>query len=127
MAVSGEHRQRSGSASLLLSGDSPEPMLVIDSETLQVLELNQATLQRYGYGHELVGKLLTSVVAADDCNRVRESVAGGQTAAPGFCEVRLVLNDGQVAETDLYMHHIRYAGKRAAIILPQASAHRKHL
>jgi two-component system, cell cycle sensor histidine kinase and response regulator CckA len=127
MAVSGEHRQRSGSVSILLSDESPEPMLVIDSETLQILELNRATLQQYGYGRELVGQCLTSVVAADDCNRVRESVASGQTAAPGFCEVGLVLNDGQVVETDLYLHYIRYAGKRAAIILPQASAHRKHL
>src|SRR5579864_4553539 len=128
MTTGGPQRQRSGRAPQLLRDDSPEPMLVIDAESLRFLEVNLASIARYGHSRaEFVGMRLADIVAAEDRDRVLASIREVPFDPAALQGVHYILKDGQTAEVDMLVQQIQFGRKKALLVTPQDCAHRKQL
>lgn len=115
-------------AALLVLDSAAEAMLVIDAETLAILEANPAAAEKYGYSSDaLRGMRLTSLIAPEDQGHFEELLRREQKAAPDFFDIRHVLQNGKSIEVDMLMHHIWYGGKKAVLVVPQDATRRRHL
>jgi two-component system cell cycle sensor histidine kinase/response regulator CckA len=111
-----------------LFDESAEPLLVVDRETLEFLEVNAAALQQYGYSLEEIEHMrLTDLVPPEERSRLAGLIELGRIDPAGFYEARLVSKDGRVAETDLLVYGMRYASKKAVLVAPQDPMRRKQL
>jgi len=115
-------------ATQLLFDENPEPMLVVDADTLEFLEVNRAAIQKYGYNYdEFLRMRLTDLVAAEDGDKVKEYIRGERAEGSGVCDARHVLKSGKAVDVDMLVHHVRYARKKAALLVPQDCTRRKQL
>jgi len=115
-------------ATQLLFDETPEPMLVVDADTLEFLEVNRAAIQKYGYDYdEFLRMRLTDLVAAEDRDKVKEYIGGERAEGSGVCDARHVMKSGKAVDVDMLVHHVRYARKKAALLVPQDCTHRKQL
>jgi len=120
--------EQSRTSTQLLFDESPEPMLVVNAGTLEFLEVNRAAIQKYGYNRDEFLKLrLTDLVPAEDRDKVKESIQGERSEGSGVCDVRHLMKSGKTVEVDMLVHQIRYARKKAALVIPQDCTHRKQL
>ena len=121
-------RQSASSEAHVLLEDSPEPMLVVDAETLSFLEVNQAAIDKYGYSRrEFLDRHLTDIVPLDDRRHVTDAIRKGRIDGPAFVEIRHTLGNGQTVEVDMLLHRIRYGDRQAVLIVPQDGTRRKQL
>jgi two-component system cell cycle sensor histidine kinase/response regulator CckA len=112
----------------LLPGDVTRPMLIADAETLRILEANPAAALKYGYSlPELLRMRLSQLVAPEDRARFDEVVQTGRFGLPDFCDIHHVLKNGKTVEVDMVVHWIEYAGKKAALVMPQDGTRRRQL
>jgi PAS domain S-box-containing protein len=112
----------------LLSGDIERPMLIVDAETLAILEANPAATLKYGYNlGEFQGMRLSHLIAPEDRTGFDELVQSGRFGLADFCDIHHVLKDGKSIAVDMAVHWIEYAGKSAALIVPQDSTGRRKL
>jgi hypothetical protein len=128
MAAKKAPRKEKRPPTQLLFDENPEPMLVVDAETLQILEVNQAAVHKYGYSHEeFLGIRLSDLAPADERGRVRDYVSKDRSEPAGLCDIRHVLKNGQAVEVDLLVHRIRYDRRMAALVIPQDCTRRRQL
>ena len=112
----------------LLSADTREPMLVIDAETLEILEANPAAAEKYGCsGDELRAMRLTNLIAPEDRTHFEETLRRDERAAPDFFDIRHVLKNGKSIDVDMLMHRIHYGGRKAMLVAAQDATRRHHL
>ncbi|HTT65359.1 MAG TPA: ATP-binding protein [Bryobacteraceae bacterium] len=124
--AAGRRRSRAAGAPLL-PDESPEPLMVIDAETLEILEVNQATVNQYGYSREEFRSMrLTDLVLPENRRHLAEAFRSGHQDPSRLCEHHLLKN-GQSIEVEMMAHRIRYAGRKAALIVPRDCARRKQL
>jgi two-component system, cell cycle sensor histidine kinase and response regulator CckA len=126
----GPKRQHAASAGLgrLLADDTSEAMLMIDGETLAILDANRAAAEKYGYsGEELRRMRLTSLISPEDRTHFDETLRRDERAAPDFFDIRHVLKNGKSIEVDMLMHRVQYGGKKAMLVVPQDATRRHHL
>ena len=127
----GTHSKRSASFDSdprILSDAAPEPMFVVDEAAFTILESNSAAVQKYGYSREeLQGMGLRNLIAVDDRDHFDELLRREAGAAPDFFDIRHVLRNGKTVDVDMLMHRIRYAGRRALLVVPQDATRRRHL
>jgi PAS domain S-box-containing protein len=121
-------KRRSAAVAPLLSNDIVEPMLVIDVETLRILEANSAASQKYGYAPDEFRRMrLFRLIAPEDRARFNELLQHERRSAPDFFDIRHVLKNGKIVEVDMLVHRITYAGRKAALVVPQDATRRRHL
>jgi two-component system, cell cycle sensor histidine kinase and response regulator CckA len=124
----GRKRQTDPGDAPVLLEDSPEPMLVVDAETLAFLEVNQAAIDKYGYSRDEFRNLrLTDIVPLEDRGHVTSAIQKDRLDGPGFVEIRHILANRQTVEVDMLLHRIRYGDRQAALIVPQDGTRRKQL
>jgi two-component system, cell cycle sensor histidine kinase and response regulator CckA len=112
----------------LLPGDVTRAMLIVDAETLDILEVNPAATLKYGYSlEELLRMRLRDLIATDDHARFDELIQTGRFGLPDFCDIHHVLKNGKSVEVDMVVHWIEYAGKKAALVVPQDGTRRRQL
>ena len=112
----------------LVSEDTTQPMLLVDSETLQILQANRAAIQKYGYSDdELRGMQLRALIVPEDSAHFEELLSRERATAPDFFDIRHVLKSGKSIEVDMLMHRIQYAGRPAILVVPQDATRRRHL
>ena len=112
----------------LLSDDTSEAMLVIDGETLSILEANSAAAEKYGYsGEELRRMQLTSLISPEDRSHFGDTLRRDERAAPDFFDIRHILKSGKSIEVDMLMHRIQYGEKKAMLVVPQDATRRHRL
>ena len=112
----------------LLADDNSEPMLVVDRETLAILEANPAAAEKYGYsGEELRRMRLTSLISPEDRTHFDQTLRRDERAAPDFFDIRHVLKNGKSIEVDMLMHRIQYRGRKGLLVVPQDATRRHHL
>src|SRR5258708_24306381 len=108
--------------------DSPEPMLVVDAETLAFLEVNQAAIDKYGYSRdEFREKRLTDIVPREDREHVTDAIRKDRVDSPGFVEIRHTLANGQTVAVDMLLHRIPYRDLQAALVVPQHGTRLRHV
>jgi two-component system cell cycle sensor histidine kinase/response regulator CckA len=112
----------------LLSDDIAKPMLIVDAETLAILEANSAATVKYGYSLEEFGQMrLGQLISREDRVRFDEVVQTGRLGLPDFCDIHHVVKNGKTIEVDMMVHGIEYSGKKAALVVPQDGSRRKQL
>ena len=120
MEAGGKRRRENEPEIQLRFEENPQPMLVVDPQTLEFLRVNAAAVATYGYSHEEFRSMrLTNLIPPEDQSRVKELMQSGLLELPGFCQTRYVLKNGRSAEIDMRVYGIRYAGQDAALVLPQ--------
>ena len=108
-----ELEDRSG----LLFEANPEPMWIFDVETLSFLDVNDATVRRYGYSRdELLGMNIM------DLHAEAESVpllgpAGPGAERPGVARARHRRRDGSILDVELSSHELVFRGMNARLVL----------
>jgi two-component system cell cycle sensor histidine kinase/response regulator CckA len=112
----------------LLFENNPEPMWVLDVETLAFLAVNNAAVQRYGYSREEFGRMtLKDIRPADEIPtlqaEVRSSAGGHHTEGPW----RHRKKDGTIITVELVGHPLDFGGRKARLVLASDITERKRL
>ena len=113
-------RTASESTFRLLFANNPLPMWVYDSETLKLLEVNEAARDHYGYSRE---EFLQQSIRDIQLSEQPESPPGGaSTAGTGLqsskeCSHRL--KDGRVISVDIVSHTLEWNGRQAVVAVAQ--------
>jgi PAS domain S-box-containing protein len=92
---------------------NPYPMYVFDSETLALLEVNDAAANYYGYSRpELLTLDVTRLFLAEDVAAMAENVAAAGTVERQG-PLRQVKHDGTVVAVNITSHLLTFDGRRA--------------
>jgi PAS domain S-box-containing protein len=98
---------------------NPEPMWVYDTRTLQILEVNEAALQRYGYTHyEFLGLTIKDLRPAEDVPKFLElthELPNSDRTGPW----RHRLKSGAVIQVLITSHAIEFRGRDARIVMAE--------
>ncbi len=128
MGTARKRKAGSRPAIQLLPGEIAKPMLIVDAETLEILEGNPAATLKYGYSLEEFRRMrLGDLIAPDDRARFEELIQTGRFGLADFCDIHHVLKTGKSIEVDMAVHWIEYAGKKAALVVPQDGTRRQQL
>jgi diguanylate cyclase (GGDEF)-like protein/PAS domain S-box-containing protein len=104
----------------LLFASNPEPMWVVDAETLAFLEVNDAALRHYGYSRDqLLACRATDLVAPDD------PLGPAAVLEPGGH--RHVIRDGRLIDVETTVHRLTFAGRPAVLVAVKDVTDRKAL
>jgi PAS domain S-box-containing protein len=97
----------------------PEPMWVLDAQSLAFLSVNDAAILRYGYSREeFLAKSIFDILPLDEIQAAitRFQKAGiGPVSCPGFS--RHIRKDGGVIEVELTNHKLEFGGQPAYSVL----------
>jgi PAS domain S-box-containing protein len=105
-----ELEDRSG----LLFDANPEPMWIFDVETLAFLEVNDATVRRYGYTRdELLGMNIMDLHAEAEAVPLLSPSA----ERPGVALARHRRRDGSILDVELSSHELVFRGTNARLVL----------
>jgi two-component system cell cycle sensor histidine kinase/response regulator CckA len=122
-----EALRESESVFRLLFSNNPLPTWVMDDETLQFMQVNEAAVKQYGYtAQEFRGMEITEIQAADR-DRAQEGQRDGAAGAryQGLCKHRK--KDGQIFEVETVSHHFDNAGRRVRLVVAQDVSERRVL
>jgi PAS domain S-box-containing protein len=102
-----------------LFASTPLAMWVYDQTTLAFLEVNEATVARYGYSRdEFLRMRIPDIVAGDAAPRSRDPVtnaSGDGRLERG--EERHRLKDGRILTVRVASHSVQFAGRRARVMV----------
>jgi len=111
--------ERSEERYRMLFEASPLPMWVYDAESLQFLAVNDAAVRHYGYTRqEFLGMTIKDIRPPEDVEAVLASLqrsGGPGSPMPGTWRHRK--RDGTVIDVEITAGRIRFAGRRAALVL----------
>jgi PAS domain S-box-containing protein len=128
MGTGGKPRHENEPEIQLLFEESPQPMLVVDPQTLECLAVNAAAINRYGFSRDELARMrLTELVQSEDQARVREAIQKDPPEPSLLCRTRCLLKNGQPIDIDLRVYRVRHAGENVALVVPQDDTRRKQL
>jgi PAS domain S-box-containing protein len=97
---------------------NPVPMMVLDTDTLEFIDVNEAAIRHYGYTRkEFLGMTAKDIRPPEDVNRAVKRI---KTLQPGTDEVgiwRHRKKDGTIIHVDILSHEISYNGRSARLAL----------
>ncbi len=100
----------------LLFEINPHPMLVFDSASLEILEVNEAAVLHYGYSRsEFLSMTILDMLPAEDIPAVRQSVssrAGGRYDAERWKHRK---KDGTLIEVEITSHELSFYRQQAVL------------
>jgi diguanylate cyclase (GGDEF)-like protein/PAS domain S-box-containing protein len=103
--------------SRMLFASNPQPCWVYDRETLAFLEVNDATVQHYGWSRdEFLRMAITDIRPAEEVPRLLDHLA---RTAPSFHHAetwRHRTKDGRSIEVDLSSHPLMFDGRPAVLV-----------
>jgi len=98
---------------------NPEPMWVYDIETLQILDVNEAALLRYGYSRpEFLALTVKELRPQEDLPKFLELLPD----APNFDRTgpwRHELNDGTIIQVLITSHSVRFGDHNARLVMAE--------
>jgi hypothetical protein len=110
----------------LLFADHPFPMWVYDLETLGFLDVNEATVARYGYSREeFLALRLTDIRPREDVPRLLADVRHERPPLQASGEWRHRLKSGRLIDVRIVSHLLPFAGRRAALVVAEDITERK--
>ena len=112
--------RKSESVFRLLFSHNPLPTWVMDDETLQFLQVNEAAVRQYGYAPDEFQKMsLPDIRTEEQCNssgaHLREN--HGSQRFQGIQKHRR--KDGKVFEVEMISHPLDYAGRGVRLVVAQ--------
>jgi two-component system cell cycle sensor histidine kinase/response regulator CckA len=115
----------------LLFDANPIPALVHDIDTLRVLAVNAAACTRYGWSEaDFLMRTVADLRPPEDLPILQSHIAALRTGLGGGVHrktVRHMTADGQVFPVDVIAHSLRFAGRRARLVMATDISERQHL
>ncbi|MCM2257013.1 MAG: EAL domain-containing protein [Vicinamibacteria bacterium] len=110
-----------GSDLRLLFDHNPHPMWVYDLATLELLDVNDATLEAYGYSREqFLGLRVPDLLAEHERERFAQHVAAHRQVHLRRCgNWRHRTASGRLIDVDVDAHNIAWRGREAAMVMAQ--------
>jgi len=115
-----EALRKSESVFRLLFSHNPLPTWVMDDETLQFIQVNEAAVRQYGFASEEFGRMTIFDIRAEEKSaslEVHPRKDGSAGHHQGVCKHRK--KDGKVFEVELISHQFDYAGRRVRLVVAQ--------
>jgi two-component system, cell cycle sensor histidine kinase and response regulator CckA len=115
-----EALRKSESVFRLLFSHNPLPTWVMDDETLQFIQVNDAAVQQYGYTQEEFSRITMFDIKPEEQSsppEVRPNKVHSAGRYKGVCKHRK--RDGTVFEVELVSHQFDYAGRRVRLMVAQ--------
>jgi PAS domain S-box-containing protein len=110
----------------LLFSNNPLPMWVYDQETTEFLEVNDASLARYGHSRdEFLGMRLADIRPPEDIALLDEDL---RKARPNLQESgpwRHRLKDGRIISVQIASHLMEWKGRKAALVVAEDISERE--
>lgn len=104
----------------LLFDANPQPMYMFERETFEVIEVNQAAVEKYGYSREQFRKLhITHLRAPDQREEAVELAAGLKAGLTHVGPARHQLKDGRVIDVEITVHPLEWEGKEAVLVVTE--------
>ena len=99
---------------------NPNPMFVFDEETLRFLSVNDAAVDRYGYGRDdFLSMTVGDIRPPEDMTHLRDAIAGArENAGVDLVEARHRKRDGTLIDVEITSHIIDIGGRRARLVMP---------
>lgn len=115
-----EALRKSESVFRLLFSHNPLPTWVMDDETLQFIQVNDAAVRQYGFAPEEFSRMSLADMMQEEQRasldvRPKEENPGGRFQA--VCKHRK--KDGKVFEVEMISHRLDYAGRRVRLVVAQ--------
>ncbi len=102
----------------LLFMNNPQPMWVYDLENLQILEVNEAACEHYGYSRpEFLRLLISDIRPQEDVPRLRSELARPRPRLQNSGEWRHQLKNGNIIEVSVRSHRLTFCGRKAALVV----------
>jgi len=118
--------RQSEANSLLLFAHNPLPMWVFETETLQILQVNDAALRHYGYERMNFLQLNASDLhPAEEVAALLAAFQGVSPEAPHAGQWHHRKKDGSVIDVEMFLHKMEYSGHSAALAVVQDITERK--
>ncbi len=109
-------RRRENESYRLIFERSPFPMWISDPQTLRFLEVNQATVERYGYSHdEFLSMTLVDIRPAEEVPRLLLEMVSHSSVPFAAGRWRHRRRDGEFLEADMFVHTMAFAGRHALL------------
>jgi PAS domain S-box-containing protein len=115
-----EALRKSESVFRLLFSHNPLPTWVMDDETLQFIQVNDAAVLQYGFAPEEFSQMTIFDIRPEEKSasvEVRPQKEGSAGHYHGVCKHRN--KDGKVFEVELISHQFDYAGRRVRLVVAQ--------
>ncbi len=115
-----EALRKSESVFRLLFSYNPLPTWVMDDETLQFIQVNDAAVQQYGFAAEEFSRMTLSDIRPEEKGaslEVRPQSNEADGRHEGVCKHRK--KDGKIFEVELISHQFDYAGRRVRLVVAQ--------
>ena len=115
-----EDLRKSESVFRLLFSHNPLPTWVVDDETMQFIQVNDAAVRQYGFAPEEFSGMTMLDVRPEEKSAtldVRPEKVGMAVPYQGICKHRK--KDGKVFEVELISHQFEYAGRRVRLVVAQ--------
>ena len=109
-----------------LFSDTPLPLFLYDCETLQYIEVNQATIDKYGYTRdEFLRMKITDIRPAEDVPRLMARVRQSHSELENLGVWRHCLKDGRIIDVEITSRFLDWQGRPAKLVAAQDITARK--
>jgi PAS domain S-box-containing protein len=99
---------------------NPEPMWVYDVHTLQILDVNEAAMQRYGYSrHEFLAMTIRDLSPEEDVPKLLELLPSTPTSDRSG-PWRHGLKDGSIIQVLITSHGVKFGDLNARLVMAQS-------
>ncbi|UCF88636.1 MAG: PAS domain S-box protein, partial [bacterium] len=97
---------------------NPLPMIIIDPQSMKLINVNLAAVSHYGYEKEEFMRLsLEDLRPPEDIEEALQAIRSFKTGAKKLGVQRHLKKDGEVIMVDLSSHEINYEGQKARLVL----------
>lgn len=118
--------RQSEANSLFLFAHNPLPMWVVESETMQILQVNDAALHHYGYeSMELLQMKASDLHPAEEVAMLLAAFHDIPPKAQHAGQWRHRRKDGSIVDVEMFLHKIEYSGHAAVLVVAQDITERK--
>ena len=110
----------------LLFTNNPNPMLVYDLKTLEIIEVNDTLIKNYGYTRdELLSMKITDIRPEEDISKLIENVQKERTPLQFSGEWRHKLKNREIIDVEITSHTADFNGRKAVIVSAKDITKRK--
>ncbi|MDD2328782.1 MAG: PAS domain S-box protein [bacterium] len=107
--------------------DNPQPMWIIDLDTLGFMEVNNAALAQYGYSNkEFLNLSIEAIIHEENLPKILDELQkSGQPLLHNAGIRRHYKKNGEIIDVEVTSHYLTYEGKRAILSMPHDITARK--
>jgi PAS domain S-box-containing protein len=123
-----EALQKSEESFRYLYAAIPHAVWVYDARTLEILEVNPAAVQRYGYSAgEFLALKMPAIYADEEPGRLAQALGSGSPEGQTRSGWKHRTKDGRVLDVEIGAHALEFRGRSAVVVVAQDVTERKRL